>query len=448
MNRVRKFASLILHPKVPAVLSFLIVLAAIPLTVMVAQQTQNTKQEAFGVCEQRYAQYCDKFRGCNFAPLKETENCAVIVSQYYTCLGTPADKVAETVQDVCFGEVKSTGSTPIDMVLSCSGRQDAPVRIAVTSQSENVRHLKVYVDNREIYAQPNWGGTAVFMGNSGTYKAVATDVGTFESGGVYREISGTSEVSKSLDCGVTVQPTAIPDTARNKIASCGSWVTPPASAGVMPDDIRTEAGQKVKEIWTYGQDSVYTYYHHYALGGIHTFEMNPAVPGRGNENTMTANEKAKLLALNPPALPAGQGFRGVLYAVCQTEEEQKTTTTNPTPTVCTQTITYAINPANGACVEYSTSCISEGFTKVDNCTSKKPAETTGTPVTNLVGDVNRDKSLSILDYHILNSCAGFNDSDKTTCGNYKKNADLNGDGKIDGVDYNIFLRELKAYEGE
>ncbi len=57
-----------------------------------------------------------------------------------------------------------------------------------------------------------------------------------------------------------------------------------------------------------------------------------------------------------------------------------------------------------------------------------------------VGDVNNDGTIDILDYNILISCYGEH-ADTADCSN-KAAADLNNDGVVDGIDYNIFLRAL------
>ncbi|HXS14585.1 MAG TPA: dockerin type I domain-containing protein [Candidatus Saccharimonadales bacterium] len=63
-----------------------------------------------------------------------------------------------------------------------------------------------------------------------------------------------------------------------------------------------------------------------------------------------------------------------------------------------------------------------------------------TTPTNIVGDLNNDGVVDLLDYNLLMSCYGdkFNTS---TClvGNA---ADLSGDGVVDGVDYNILIRAM------
>ncbi len=59
------------------------------------------------------------------------------------------------------------------------------------------------------------------------------------------------------------------------------------------------------------------------------------------------------------------------------------------------------------------------------------------------GDVNNDNQLDLLDYNDLLACFG---TKATTCTN-SATADLNDDGVVDGIDYNLFLRELSVQKG-
>jgi len=70
------------------------------------------------------------------------------------------------------------------------------------------------------------------------------------------------------------------------------------------------------------------------------------------------------------------------------------------------------------------------------------------PVTLISGDINGDNKLDILDYNILVSCFGSK-INSDACGGKKVDADLNDDGVIDGVDYNLFIGGIKtAKQGE
>lgn len=62
--------------------------------------------------------------------------------------------------------------------------------------------------------------------------------------------------------------------------------------------------------------------------------------------------------------------------------------------------------------------------------------------TRIVGDIDGDRAVTLLDYNYLISCYGSR-FHTTTC-LAGKSADLNGDGVIDGVDYNIFLRAMSG----
>lgn len=65
-------------------------------------------------------------------------------------------------------------------------------------------------------------------------------------------------------------------------------------------------------------------------------------------------------------------------------------------------------------------------------------------VTLTVGDINNDNELSIADYNILVGCFGGKANTSSCEITNRQLADLNDDGAIDGIDYNIFLRNLST----
>lgn len=67
-------------------------------------------------------------------------------------------------------------------------------------------------------------------------------------------------------------------------------------------------------------------------------------------------------------------------------------------------------------------------------------------VTLFPGDVNDDNVLNILDYNSIVACFG-NRQTSSTCEN-KVKSDLNDDGRIDGVDINLFVRSLAVRQGD
>ncbi len=64
-------------------------------------------------------------------------------------------------------------------------------------------------------------------------------------------------------------------------------------------------------------------------------------------------------------------------------------------------------------------------------------------VTIILGDINADGKIDMLDYNLLVSCFGAK-ADTDSCGGKKTDVDLNDDGVVDGIDYNLFLAGLKA----
>jgi len=85
------------------------------------------------------------------------------------------------------------------------------------------------------------------------------------------------------------------------------------------------------------------------------------------------------------------------------------------------------------------------------------------PTANLtVGDIDMDNQLSILDYNILISCSSFSIDKKALCNKntkphddfqeppipFDKLSDLNNDGVVDILDYQLFLREYLVQNGD
>ncbi len=62
------------------------------------------------------------------------------------------------------------------------------------------------------------------------------------------------------------------------------------------------------------------------------------------------------------------------------------------------------------------------------------------------GDVNGDNRLNIIDYQLIIDC--YTGSLGTCNDSQRQNADLNDDGKVDQIDYNIFLRQLTVHNGD
>lgn len=70
----------------------------------------------------------------------------------------------------------------------------------------------------------------------------------------------------------------------------------------------------------------------------------------------------------------------------------------------------------------------------------KPSVSPSPTTTQKLGDINRDGKVDIVDYQMLIACYGDKfTTDSCTAG---PAADLNQDGAVDGIDYNIFLRAM------
>lgn len=69
----------------------------------------------------------------------------------------------------------------------------------------------------------------------------------------------------------------------------------------------------------------------------------------------------------------------------------------------------------------------------------------------LPGDINNDNVVNILDYNAFINCYGSKFNTSSCTANPSTNgsgADLNDDGKVDGVDYNLFVRSLANQLGD
>lgn len=64
------------------------------------------------------------------------------------------------------------------------------------------------------------------------------------------------------------------------------------------------------------------------------------------------------------------------------------------------------------------------------------------------GDVNGDNRIDIRDYNQISGCYSSLAPAKDCDENRKKGSDLNDDGKVNEYDYNLYLREISAQEGE
>ena len=74
------------------------------------------------------------------------------------------------------------------------------------------------------------------------------------------------------------------------------------------------------------------------------------------------------------------------------------------------------------------------------------------PSANLTtGDIDNDNQLTVLDYNILISCSIYTNDAETLCNRvttYKTYSDLNDNGVVDQIDYNLFLREYSVQNGD
>jgi hypothetical protein len=70
------------------------------------------------------------------------------------------------------------------------------------------------------------------------------------------------------------------------------------------------------------------------------------------------------------------------------------------------------------------------------------------PITLITGDIKSDNALNILDYSILVDCYSDIQPPKSCTETNKLLADINDDGSVNQVDYNLFLREITVQNGD
>lgn len=66
----------------------------------------------------------------------------------------------------------------------------------------------------------------------------------------------------------------------------------------------------------------------------------------------------------------------------------------------------------------------------------------------IAGDTNNDNKLDILDFNMIMRCYNYPLSIKTCNSAMKNVADIDDDSRVDGSDYNLFLREIWAQAGQ
>lgn len=99
---------------------------------------------------------------------------------------------------------------------------------------------------------------------------------------------------------------------------------------------------------------------------------------------------------------------------------------------------------------YTVKAKTDGYLRKNLSTTQNinAGQTNTLPDTNLiVGDINNDNTISILDYNILISCSIFTKDNNDLCNQNQTNitlSDLDDDGIINQYDYNLFVREFSA----
>jgi thermitase len=78
----------------------------------------------------------------------------------------------------------------------------------------------------------------------------------------------------------------------------------------------------------------------------------------------------------------------------------------------------------------------------DTVTLAQPNKVTLPTITLLVGDINADGVIDIRDFNILAGCFSLTSPAKSCADAQKAASDLNDDGKVNELDYNLFLRNL------
>lgn len=85
---------------------------------------------------------------------------------------------------------------------------------------------------------------------------------------------------------------------------------------------------------------------------------------------------------------------------------------------------------------YLVGAIDEAVNVTRSSTAKPP------PLFLVTGDTDTNNSLNILDYNNILSCFGVK-RNSASCA-FKDTTDLDDNGNIDGIDYNLLLREIRG----
>lgn len=118
----------------------------------------------------------------------------------------------------------------------------------------------------------------------------------------------------------------------------------------------------------------------------------------------------------------------------------------------------SIDVGNLASGDYTIKIKSDGYLKklipsiFSISSSMQSVTTINLPLVNLTaGDINGDNSISIADYSILLSCSIYTTDNGSLCNSSsvsKNLSDLNDDGAVDQIDYNLFLIEYSVQNGD
>lgn len=398
-SSLKKFLGFLIHPKVPAVMSLLVILAAIPLTVMMARQQQEVRQRAAGGSTSQPPQV-NGLALCDLVLRDAIKGGDWEYANSHTYIGT-AEKSGENAG--CWtGDVNMPNAAAVGDVWAIKWGQLTGDKCVLnpggyqldTSKATGGFYLfdVLVVDDTFSITCSNATGQE----DTKSMKVYAVDPGhAWESGGVDARLC-VPRVNPSLDHNKCTKSFAMVRPGEPVVMSWkADWATSciVASRGVSP-------------------------------------VLNKVVPPTGKyEFVPQLTNGAITASFDGPEI--GQ-YWGQSRVTCYTDSSLRDYKSTHF------TITYhnlqnelvASSPTGGA--------------------QPSPTGTgtgTGTGTCNLVGDVNKDCVRSILDYNILMSCWLGKDGGKA-CGNLRENADLNSDGKVNEVDYNIFLKAYAEYKGE
>lgn len=439
MKRIWEFIFNASQSRTTALLVILVIGAAIPLTVLVAQKQQNIQQKADTACSaySNSPSDCNGTTGCMFYSEDGVTGVCGAAPGAATCNPANCGSCSSSPTQ-CAGVSGCTwySSDGVDGLCGPIGSSAGVGRLCQDNISGGAADY--YCDSGD-YCNPSTfrcekdtrGG-----GVGGTTAPPTSSTSCTTPGTISCQGAGGGNIcvctSSGLDCrpceiGVCTlvdgSPTCQPSSgsAPTNTNGCSNFGNDPCSAAL--------AGQKTcgtngpKQCAASGPSYCWVSLGACTAGttcsngtcGTPAVALPPPAAGCFATQACENGNTGYVLIVQPPNIPPAN-WPAATHTVC------------PTGTRCTQ-----VAPSGNFC--FKADCVAFTPTEVPT------AAPTVTTLAFKLADINRDRTVDILDYNTLISCSVFGKDNKLVCGSFAQNADLNKDGAVDQIDYNTFLRE-------